>query len=172
MVYALAGQVSAIVPYEVALSQTAAVTVEVQGVRSAPFTIPVAATVPAMFTQNASGQGPGVIQNQDLSLNTSLNPATRGQVIVIYATGEGQTTPPGVDGRIQYDVPSVPVATCSVTIGGQSATVQYCAFAPYEVSGVLQINAVVPTGISTGSVPVTFSVGGVSSQAGVTVAVK
>jgi uncharacterized protein (TIGR03437 family) len=93
-------------------------------------------------------------------------------VIVIYATGEGQTTPPGVDGRIQYDVKSAPVGACSVSIGGKSATVDYCAFAPYEVSGVLQINAVVPTGISTGNVPVSFSIGGVSSPAGVTVAVK
>ncbi len=172
MVYAVSGQLAAIVPYEVALAQTAAVTVEVQGVRSAPFMIPVAAAVPAIFSEDASGQGQGAIQNQDLSLNSSLNPASRGQVIVIYATGEGQTTPPGVDGRIQYDVPSVPVGSCSVTIGGQPATVKYCAFAPYEVSGVLQINAVVPTGISTGNVPVSFSIGGVSSQTGVTVAVK
>jgi uncharacterized protein (TIGR03437 family) len=172
MVYAVSGQLAAVVPYEVALAQSAAVTVEVQGVRSDPFMIPVAATVPAIFTANASGQGQGVIQNQDLSLNSSLNPAARGQVIVIYATGEGQTTPPGVDGRIQFDVPSKPVGACSVTIGGQSAAVQYCAFAPYEVSGVLQINAVVPTGISTGNVPVSFSIGGVSSQTGVTVAVK
>jgi uncharacterized protein (TIGR03437 family) len=172
MVYAVAGQLAAVVPYEAALAQTAAVTVEVQGVRSAPFMVPVAAAVPAIFTADASGHGQGAIQNQDLTLNSSLNPATRGQVIVIYATGEGQTTPPGVDGRIQYDVKSAPVGACSVSIGGKSATVDYCAFAPYEVSGVLQINAVVPTGISTGNVPVSFSIGGVSSPAGVTVAVK
>ena len=40
-------------------------------------------------------------------MNSSANPH-RGQVIVIYATGEGQTTPPGVDGRIQFDVTSAP----------------------------------------------------------------
>jgi len=172
MIYAVAGQVAAVVPYEVALSQTAAVTVEVQGVRSAPFLIPVAAAVPAIFTADASGQGQGVILNQDLSLNSAAIPAVQGQVIVLYATGEGQTTPPGVDGRIQFDVASVPAGACAVSIGGQPATVEYCAFAPYEVSGVLQINAVVPTGISSGNVPVTFSIGGIGSPAGVTVALK
>jgi uncharacterized protein (TIGR03437 family) len=37
----------------------------------------------------------------------------------------------------------------------------------------MQVNAVVPTGVASGSaVPVTIKVGGVSSQAGVTVAIK
>jgi uncharacterized protein (TIGR03437 family) len=172
MIYAVSGQVAVVVPYEVALSQSAAVTVEVQGVRSAPFMMPVAAAVPALFSSDASGQGGGAILNQDLSVNSPLNPASQGQVVVLYGTGEGQTTPPGVDGRIQYDVKSVPVGACSVTIGGQPATVQYCAFAPYEVSGVLQINAVVPAGISSGNVPVSFSIGSATSQSGVTVSLK
>ena len=105
-------------------------------------------------------------------MNSAANPAAAGQVVVIYATGEGQTTPPGVDGRVQFDVKSVPMAACAVSIGGQSAVVKYCGMAPYEVSGVLQINAVVPSGAGSGDVPVSFSIGGVSSRTGVTVALK
>ena len=172
MVYSSAGQVSAVVPYEVALEANAAVQVEVQGVRSDPFMIPVGASVPAIFTANSSGKGQGSILNQDGSVNSETNAAPAGQVVVIYATGEGQTTPPGVDGRIQFDVKSVPVGACTATIGGRSAVVNYCGMAPYEVSGVLQINAVVPANAGTGNVPVSFSIGGVSSPASVTVALK
>ena len=95
MYYALSGQVSAVVPYEVALSTSAAVQVEVQGVRSDVFMIPVAAAVPAIFTADQSGKGQGSILNQDTTVNSAANPASGGQVIVIYATGEGQTVPPG-----------------------------------------------------------------------------
>jgi uncharacterized protein (TIGR03437 family) len=172
MVYSSATQVSAVVPYEAALSPNAAVQVEVQGVRSDPFMIPVAAAVPAIFTANASGAGQGSILNHDTTVNSSTNPAASGQTIVMFATGEGQTNPPGVDGRIQFDVMSTPVGACAATIGGQTAVVNYCGMAPHLVSGVLQINAVVPAGAGTGNVPVSFSIGGVSSPPGVTVALK
>jgi uncharacterized protein (TIGR03437 family) len=60
-----------------------------------------------------------------------------------------------------------------VTIGGVPAVVQYAGSAPESIAGLLQVNAVVPQGIATGAaVPVTISVGGVVSQAGVTIAVK
>ena len=59
-----------------------------------------------------------------------------------------------------------------MTIGGQNATVNYCGMAPHLASGVLQINAVVPAGIAAGNIPVSFTIGGVSSPAGVTVAIK
>ena len=57
MIYSSAGQVAAAVPYEVALASNAAVQVEVQGVRSEPFMIPVDVSAPAIFTANASGKG-------------------------------------------------------------------------------------------------------------------
>ena len=35
----------------------------------------------------------GAILNQNLSINSADNPARRGDVIVLYATGEGATMP-------------------------------------------------------------------------------
>ena len=57
------------------------------------------------------------------------------------------------------------------TIGGVSAEVVYSGPAPGEVNGVMQVNIGVPTGL-TGAQPLIITVGGVPSQAGVTVAVK
>ena len=172
MVYALAGQVAAIVPYETALQTTAAVQVEVNGVRSAPLSIPVTTAVPGLLTIDGSGKNQGAILNQDLSVNSSSNPAQVGRVIVLYATGEGQTSPPGVDGRLSSDIDPVPVGSCAVTVGGQTATVLFCGEAPYATSGLLQINAQLPSSVGSGNVPVAFSIGGVFSPSGVTVAVQ
>jgi len=60
----------------------------------------------------------------------------------------------------------------SLTIGGQPAQILYAGPPPYEVSGKLQVNAVVPNGVTPGNVPVVIVIGGVESQANLTVAVK
>jgi uncharacterized protein (TIGR03437 family) len=164
------------VPYEVASSSTANVVVVYQGNPSAPFPLPIAATQPGIFTSSGTGTGQGAILNQDLSVNGASHPAARSAWISIYATGEGTTTPPGVDGRLSaYNGAPLPKAqaACSATIAGQPANVNYCGEAPYFTAGVLQLNAQVPESINPGSsVPVTITVGGVTSQANVTIAVQ
>jgi uncharacterized protein (TIGR03437 family) len=173
LIYALAGQLSAIVPYEVAGLQTVNVVVVYQGNASAPFPVPVAAATTAIFTNDASGQGQGAILNQDFTRNGPANPAPRGQYVFIYGTGEGVTTPPGVDGRISATpLPSVK-QNCSASIGGQTATLNYCGEAPGATAGLVQVNALIPDSVTPGiAVPVTITIGGVASQSGVTVAVK
>lgn len=68
--------------------------------------------------------------------------------------------------------PNTTVQPVSVTMGGAAATVQYEGSAPGDVAGVLQVNAVVPQTVSQGGQPVVMTIGGLSSQAGVTIAVK
>jgi uncharacterized protein (TIGR03437 family) len=173
MIYALAGQLGAIVPYEVAGQSSVNVVVVYQGNASAPFPVAVAAAKSAIFTNDSSGHGQGAILNLDFSRNGPANPASRGQYVFIYGTGEGVTTPPGVDGRISgTPLPQVNL-NCSATIGGQAATVNYCGEAPDATAGLVQVNALIPDSVTPGSaVPVTITIGGVVSQAGVTVAVK
>ncbi len=176
LTYAANRQVNAVVPYEVAQAKTANVVVVYQGNASAPFQIPITAVKPGIFT-NSQGQG-AILLNPDYSVNSTTNPASRGDWILIYGTGEGVTTPPGVDGRLSEasgtPLPTVPVTvTCSATIGGQPATVNYCGEAPDLTAGVVQVNAQVPESITPGdAVPVVITIGGVSSQKGVTLAVK
>ena len=56
--------------------------------------------------------------------------------------------------------------------GGIPANVLYSGSAPGIVEGVVQVNAVVPAGVKAGNAQVQVTVGGVTSPAGVTVAVK
>lgn len=176
LIYAQGQQVNAIVPYELGSQtglSTADVVVVYQGNASAAFAMPLAASKPAIFSNDSSGQGQGAILNLDYSRNGPANPAPRNGYIFIYGTGEGLTTPPGVDGRLSgTPLPSV-ILNCSVSIGGVTVTPGYCGEAPGFAAGLVQVNAQIPDTVTPGSaVPVTISIGGVSSQAGVTVAVK
>jgi len=171
--YVSATQLNAIVPYEIAPLQNVNVVVVYQGNASAPFQVPVAAVKPGIFTKNSSGSGQGAILNQDYTLNGPAKPASRGQYVFIYATGEGLTNPPGVDGRISgTPLPKVALS-CSATIGGQNATLNYCGEAPGATAGLVQVNALVPESVTPGnSVQVSIAIGNVASQPGVTLAVK
>jgi uncharacterized protein (TIGR03437 family) len=173
LVYVSAKQCAAVVPYFGAYGPTTHVQVEYQGVRSGPLTVPVSATAPGLFTANASGAGQGSILNQDNTVNSVENPASRGSVVVLWGTGEGRTDPPGVDGRLAENVLPAPLAGVTVEIGGLPATVQYAGAAPGMMPGVLQINAQMSPNVQAGNaVPVAITIGGVTSQAGVTLAVE
>ena len=170
LIYALAGQVSAVVPYEVSGAQQTVVEYQYNSVMSNSVTLAVAPSAPAIFTQNASGTGPGSIRNSDYSLNTAANPAAGGDYVIVFATGGGTLVGGATDGAL---APATALQTLPVTatIGGMTATVLYAGAAPGEVNGVMQVNLTVPTGL-TGVQPLMITVNSVASQNGVTVAVK
>jgi uncharacterized protein (TIGR03437 family) len=144
--------------------------VQYLGAQSAPFAVPLNAAGPGIFTVNSSGNGQGAVLNQDNSLNGPANPAPHGSAIAIYATGV--PTSPCVDGQIYQS--NFPQATSPVVVGvgNIGAHVLYAGQAPGLISGVAQINIVIPNDAPTGVVPLTLLVGGVFSPPGVTIAVK
>ena len=171
ILYTSATQIGAVVPYSVAGSYVQ-VFVQYQGQTSAPVPLAVAQVAPALFTADSSGKGQAAASNQDGTVNGAAHPAKVGSYISLWLTGAGQMNPTGVDGLPGANPLPQPVAAVSVTIGGQSVTPQYAGQAPTAVAGVMQINAQIPSGIQTGTaVPVVVQVGGVSTQAGVTLAV-
>jgi uncharacterized protein (TIGR03437 family) len=111
--------------------------------------------------------------NSDGSLNGPSTPAKIGDFIVLFATGEGQTNPAGIDGKpatLPYPAPILPV---SAMIGGKPAKVVYAGGAPGETAGVIQLNLVVPDGILPGvQVPIVIGVGNTHSPSGVTISVR
>jgi uncharacterized protein (TIGR03437 family) len=173
LLYAGSNQINAIVPYGVSGKTSTQLTITAQGKTIATVAQTVAATAPAIFTLNFSGSGAGAILNQDSSVNSPLNPAAKGTVISIFASGAGQTNPPGVDGQVTGTMLPTPLLPVTVQIGGLNAKVSYAGAAPGLVSGVTQVNALIPLGVNPGSaIPIVLNVGGVSSQVGVTIAIK
>jgi uncharacterized protein (TIGR03437 family) len=166
IVYVTAMQCSAVIPYFGAANATTHVQVEYNGVRSDPFEIAVSPTAPGLFTADSSGKG-------QVTANSVASPAHPGSVVTLWATGEGQTDPPGVDGRLAVGVVPKPLAAVSVTIGGLPATVQYAGAAPGEMPGLFQINAQIPANVQPGNnVPVQITVGSGTSPVGVTLAIR
>jgi uncharacterized protein (TIGR03437 family) len=173
MVYSVDGQLSAVVPYAVAGKQTAAVQVEYVGVRSNSVMLPVVGASPALFTATQTGTGQAAVLNQDYSYNDASRPAARGEIVMLYGTGEGATRPEGVDGQLAVAPFPSPVLPVKVLIGGVEARVAYAGGAPGLVAGTIQINAIVPEEIAPGpAVPVIIRIGEFESPAGVTVAVR
>lgn len=174
MIYAARGQVSAIVPYAVATRTTSQVTVDYGGLRPAAVSVPVVPAAPGIFTL-ASGRGQAAALNGNECCNSAQRPARPGDVVVLFATGEGQTSPPGVDGRIS-NFPTLPeyprpIGAVQLTIGGVEAQITYAGAAPGLVACVLQINAVVPAGVAEGNAAIVLRIGGRESQTGVTLAI-
>jgi uncharacterized protein (TIGR03437 family) len=118
----------------------------------AQFAVAIAASAPGLFA-DASGQA--LADNQDGSQNAVSNPAPRGSVVALYGTGQG------ADG--------IPV---SATIGGYNADVLYSGpVAGYP--GLWQINVRIPAGyLAPGDLSVAITVGGVTTQQGVRIAVN
>jgi len=131
----------------------------------------LSAAAPGIFTVNGSGSGQGVVLNQDSSLNGPTNPAPRGSTVAFYATGIGVTSP-CIDGQTYQS--NFPMATLLVVagVGNLGAQVLYSGQAPSFMSGVAQINIVIPNDAPTGVVPLTLLVGGIFSPPGVTIAVR
>jgi uncharacterized protein (TIGR03437 family) len=173
IVYASSGQTSVVVPYSVAGKSTTGVIAEYRGLKSDAVSLSVAQVMPGVFSIDASGKGQGAILNQDYTVNGPGKAASRGTYVSIYATGEGLTSPAGVNGKLTAAPYPAPEAQVTVKIGGLDATVAYSGGAPGLLAGLIQINAQVPAGAATGdAVPVVVMMGGVSSQSGLTLAVR
>ena len=187
MLYASSTQISAVVPYQInqpAYLQSVPVIVKYLNQTSNGLPETQAAAAPGIFTANSSGSGPGAILNSDYSFNCNCStgrPAAKGETVVLYLTGEGQTQPAGVTGTVNRSTApyAQPVQAPLVTINGQPAQVAFYGEAPGLVAGVLQINVVIPaTAVSGQANPVVVSFGSAYSQTtsagagAVTVAVK
>lgn len=172
LIYVLEGQISAVVPYSVAGEPSVEVQVEFFGSLSDPVTVEVTPASPALFTQNSQGWGPAAALNQDYRLNTAANPADRGSIVILYATGEGLTdqAADGVLGAAPLPKPLLPI---SVTVGGKPAEVLYAGGAPGLVAGVIQINIRIPADAPTGDgVMVIVNSGEIPGARWVTLAVR
>ncbi len=169
LLYASNTQLSAIVPYA-ASGGNVQITVEYAG-QTATATAAFAQVAPGLFTADASGTGQAKAVNQDGSDNSASRPALPGSVVSFFATGEGQTSPEGVDGKMAGNPAPRPVQTVTAFVDGRPAAVKYAGGIPGVVAGVMQVDVQIPEDTASGSaVPVSISIAGVASQT-VTIAV-
>ena len=164
-------QINAVVPSTLTVGQTVQLVVTANGVPSVPLPMTVVSERPGIFTQSATGSGPGAIldygtANKPASYVVDANhPAHAGDIISIYCTGLGAVDPP-VDAS--QPAPSSPLSQVtgqsSVIIGNSSAEVLFVGLAP-GFSGLYQVNTIVPMNVPTGNVQVQVSVNNIPSNA-------
>jgi uncharacterized protein (TIGR03437 family) len=90
---------------------------------------------------------------------TTATAAHPGDVLEIFATGLGASTPsvaPGLVFSGAYPTAAPP----SITIGGAAAELSYCGLVS---AGLYQVNLTVPSSLATGTYPVVLTQNGVSS---------
>ncbi len=178
LTYVSATQINCVVPYEFASVSSPYVQVKYLGQGSNIVSLQQASTAPGIFAASA-GQGQGAILNGDNTFNSSSKPAAKGSTIQVFMTGEGQLSPAGVTGSVTCSAGCATVAqipkpllAVAALVNGQPATIAYFGEASGDVSGVLQVDVVIPPNTPSGAVPIVILVGGNGSQANVTVAVQ
>jgi uncharacterized protein (TIGR03437 family) len=161
-------QINFQVPYELDGGSRVTLVVRVNGQSSAPVEIPIVVAQPEVFVVR---DGIPAVTTAAGSLVTPSQPAGRGSLITIYATGLGSVTNRPQTGREAVANPlSRVTAPPQVRIGGAQAQVSFAGLAPGFV-GLYQINAQVPADAATGDAELILVTGGAASKA-VTVAIR
>jgi uncharacterized protein (TIGR03437 family) len=187
--YVSASQINVVVPWEISGSPSTTIVVSVNGVPSAGFTENVIQDAPGVYTLSATGIGQAAALDQNFAINgpstgvqlTSgtipTTPAAGGTVIAVFGTGGGLTSPQGVTGTVTPTNQLYPLANwtpgsnvVTAMLGGKPATVTFAGAAPGEITGVIQINLIVPTGLTPGNQTLVITINGVETQANVTIA--
>jgi uncharacterized protein (TIGR03437 family) len=169
------GRIDAIVPYDVPPNTQHQVIVQNGAAVTVPETVTVAPAQPAIFSEDKSGAGQGSVYGVRADgtqvLADAASPVGVGDSLVIRCAGLGAVNPAVDAGAAAPDAPpSATVNTVKVSIGGVDAPVTFAGLMP-GLTGVYQVRATVPEGVSAGSaVPVILSAAGQLSQA-VTIAV-
>jgi len=150
-------QINFLVPADIQPGTTVKIQTTNNGLAGASVSVPVISISPAFFTigTNATtGNNYIAATHADGSLigpaglikNVSTTGAKPGEIIVMYGTGFGATTPSIPNGQVISSPLLLPV-TPTVVIDGFPATVK---FAGLTAPGVYQFNVVVPVGVATG----------------------
>ena len=131
----------------------ATMTLYTPGGISNSFYFSISPTAPSIFRSGTAGPETGlatIFRNDNGQLITPTNPIHPGDIIVIYATGMGRTSPFVDSGMPALANPlSNTVIAATVTLGGVPLNVLYAGLVPGEV-GVYQVNALVPSGVPQG----------------------
>jgi uncharacterized protein (TIGR03437 family) len=147
------------------------VVVDNHGALSAPAAAQMQTYAPAFFIHPGTNFAfasllPDYAPSADPSIVTGATAAHPGDILVLWATGFGPTTPPAPAALI---VSGVPVAiTPSVTVGGVPVKVLNSILAVGS-AGLYQITIQLPANVPTGAVAIQASLGGAQTQSGATI---
>jgi uncharacterized protein (TIGR03437 family) len=160
-----AGQINAMLPYDLAIGASQPVVVTRNGAVSAPQPVSLVSSQPGVFTQAQNGQGTAalLIVHADGSwvVAGNGNSAKAGDTLEIFCAGLGDVTPRAVAGDPTPPSPlSWVIDPVTVTVGGVKVATPFSGLAP-GFTGLYQVNATLPAGIAPSQqAPLVLSQGG------------
>ena len=145
VLYAQSRQINVAAPTDLTIGGSVDFEMTYNGQHFGPFAAPVAFGSPGIFRLHIGESAQAVAMNEDWTLNGPSNPAARGEVVTVWATGLGNTDPPCVAGGLN-DPQAEPLSPgISVLLfGGDLTKAMYAGSSPTLVCGVTQINFRVP----------------------------
>jgi uncharacterized protein (TIGR03437 family) len=177
LLYVANGQLSGIAPFELKGKTSTKVQLVSNGLTSPTQIVPVSTASLSIASADGSGGNGGVIINKDGSLNSPRNPASVGDVVVIYVAYGGPFANglTGTDGRTTTGPPyPAPLGPVSVYMGQTQATnIAYFGNVPTLLESVMQINVAIPAGVGPApNIPVQVGTADAFSLPLTTIAVK
>jgi uncharacterized protein (TIGR03437 family) len=168
--------IAAVLPYDVPVNTRLQLIVQRGNSAAVPESITIAPAQPAVFTQDKTGRGQGLVFKVNADKTTTLAdpaaPAAAGDTIQIQCTGLGAVNPPVPAGTAAPDSPLASVtAPVGVTIGGVKAEVSVSVLQP-GATGIYIVQATVPSGVTPGDAVPVIVTAGTQSSGPVTMAVK
>ena len=168
LLYVRRDEITAQAPYALAAQKETVLEVRRRGQLAFSAVLPVVEAAPALFASN----GHVAALNEDGTPNSPENPASRGAIVTLFATGTGLTEPASEEGRPAVAPLPKPALPVQLFVGVHPAEILFAGSAPGLV-GVLQINARIPGGfLPAGLLPVELRVGEHRSPPGVVIAVR
>jgi uncharacterized protein (TIGR03437 family) len=154
LVYVSPTQINFQVPFEAPASGSVPVVAAQSGLPPSPAQqVAMAEYAPGVFTyaRTATVVDPIIVHGATNALVTPDNPASAGEVLVIYATGAGSFDNPPATGAAASAVLLANTAVLAgVTVGGTAAQVAFSGLTPGDV-GLLQINITLPAPLPAGN---------------------
>jgi len=151
------------VPWELVGQTSATVKVMVNYTYGSEYTLTLAEYSPGIFVIDNTTQAAAALDQNNVVV-TSSNPVAPGSTVQLFLNGLGPVSNTPADGA---GAPVSPLAETPtkpiITIGGQTATVNFSGLAPNYAS-LYQVNFVLPQGIASGLQPITCTIGGVTSK--------
>ncbi|MBL8241641.1 MAG: hypothetical protein JNM66_29720 [Bryobacterales bacterium] len=166
MLFASSEQINAQMPYQVDGNVT--LILRTPGGVSDNFNLTILPAAPSIFRSGTNGtdtQLPTVIRARNNEVVTVSNPIHWEDVISIYLTGMGNTSPAVEAGFPAGSNPiATPVITPVVQLGGVNLSIEFAGLMPGQV-GIYQVNARVPRTVPTGfNIPLSINQGGQSTS--------
>ncbi|MCY4587348.1 MAG: hypothetical protein OXB98_15020 [Bryobacterales bacterium] len=162
-------QIYAQVPYEIAGRSEVQLAISYGGIVSPRTTLAVSPARPALFLMASSRSA--FVLNEGGQFNSASQPARLGESVILFGTGQGETSPPIGTGQTTPEIGAHRIEDVSVTVGGSAAEVISAGMVPSLV-GVFLIQVRIPDTAATGTrTPVSVTIQGESSPKDVVMSV-